>query len=109
MLFAAVFCFVIQHALFRIFASVFFARVAHPIVVVCLLLCMVSVGAQVALVARGGSSFADKVRVLQSLGAAAIIVSQNCDVWPYTMMDSATSGTGCSIPAVMIRQDHGAR
>src|SRR5690349_5731529 len=59
------------------------------------------VSPQIALVERGGSSFAEKVRKLQTLGAIAVIVSQNCDVWPYTMQDSATGGEGCSIPAVM--------
>jgi hypothetical protein len=64
---------------------------------------------QIALVDRGGTSFADKARAAQRLGALAIVVVQNCDVWPYTMVDSATNGAGVTIPVCMVRKEHGTR
>jgi Ring finger domain/PA domain len=41
----------------------------------------------IAVVQRGGTTFASKALRLQAAGAAAVIVLQTADVWPYIMKD----------------------
>ena len=66
---------------------------------------------RVVVLKRGAVSFARKARVAQEAGAAALLVVQTCDVWPYTMMDKAGESTAAgyeqAIPALMLRQEHG--
>ena len=66
---------------------------------------VVCVGA-VVLLRRGKVSFAKKALSAQSSGAAALIVCQSFDVWPFVMTDSTNEllGVELNIPVVMISQ-----
>ena len=58
------------------------------------------------LLRRGKVSFAKKALSAQSSGAAALIVCQSFDVWPFVMTDSANEllGIELNIPIIMISQ-----
>jgi len=56
---------------------------------------------------RGACTFAQKVVRAEAAGAAAVIIIQTLDIWPYTMTDSTGEGRGISIPAFMMSTKHG--
>ena len=60
----------------------------------------------VVLLKRGKVSFATKAISAQSSGAAALIVCQSFEVWPFVMTDSASElyGVELHIPVIMISQ-----
>jgi hypothetical protein len=57
---------------------------------------------------RGGITFVEKIRRAQTAGAAAVLVIQTLDQWPYQMSDSTNTST--ELAAVfMISKSDGAR
>mmetsp|Transcript_34004 Transcript_34004/g.67603 ORF Transcript_34004/g.67603 Transcript_34004/m.67603 type:complete len:425 (-) Transcript_34004:37-1311(-) len=73
-------------------------------------------GAAVVLKRGGGATFAAKALRAQAAGAAAVVIEQTADVWPFTMKDSAGEcqnaprGSGLlTIPAVMLRSEDAAK
>lgn len=56
---------------------------------------------------RGACTFAQKVMRAEAAGAAAVIIIQTLDIWPYTMTDSTGEGNAISIPAFMMSVKHG--
>ena len=64
---------------------------------------------QIVVMDRGVVSFANKIQRAEAAGAVAVIICQNCDVWPYTMTDSKNEAKDLKIPAIMIRKEHGKR
>jgi len=68
------------------------------------------VSGRVLLLRRGRTTFAQKYKLALSLGAAALIVAQTLDVWPFVMTDSAgeieaaggESGAEAAMPCYMI-------
>ncbi|GMF23252.1 unnamed protein product [Phytophthora lilii] len=56
---------------------------------------------------RGGCTFARKVLRAQAAGAAAVIIIQTVDIWPYTMTDSTGESKDVTIPAFMMSMKHG--
>jgi len=59
---------------------------------------------------RGGCSFVDKVRRAQQAGAAAaVVVQQPSQKWPFTMSDTANAGADVELPSLMVCADDGAR
>ena len=63
--------------------------------------------------ARGRVTFAAKALAAQAVGAAAVLVTQTADVWPYVMRDSTSESDGgggtppLAIPVLMISRHHG--
>mmetsp|Transcript_11941 Transcript_11941/g.15617 ORF Transcript_11941/g.15617 Transcript_11941/m.15617 type:complete len:393 (-) Transcript_11941:276-1454(-) len=58
---------------------------------------------------RGGVTFATKALQCQSVGAAAVVICQTADVWPYFMKDArgqAQEGS-LSLPVMMIKKADG--
>uniref|UniRef100_A0A7S4BD77 RING-type domain-containing protein n=1 Tax=Chrysotila carterae TaxID=13221 RepID=A0A7S4BD77_CHRCT len=62
---------------------------------------------KVVLMQRGGCSFVDKVRRAQSAGAAAAVVIQTGDVWPFSMSDTQMQGTDVTLPSMMLSSRDG--
>jgi Ring finger domain/PA domain len=63
----------------------------------------------IAVVQRGGTTFASKALRLQSAGAAAVIVLQTADVWPYIMKDPKQEAKGVlRTPVCMVNKAAGA-
>ncbi|RLN71008.1 hypothetical protein BBJ28_00002487 [Nothophytophthora sp. Chile5] len=62
---------------------------------------------QIVVMKRGGCTFARKVLRAQAAGAAAVIIVQTMDVWPYTMTDSTGESKDVAIPAFMMSAKHG--
>jgi len=58
---------------------------------------------------RGGCTFSAKALNCQRAGAAAVIVAQTVNVWPYEMTDSTGQGDEVRIPTVMVKREHGAQ
>lgn len=56
---------------------------------------------------RGACTFAQKVLRAQAAGAAAVIIVQTMDVWPYTMTDSKGESRAMTIPAFMLSTKQG--
>lgn len=56
---------------------------------------------------RGVCTFAQKVLRAQAAGAAAVVIVQTVDVWPYTMTDSKGESKAVAIPAFMLSTKHG--
>jgi len=56
---------------------------------------------------RGGCSFVDKVRRAQAAGAAACVVVQTGDVWPFSMSDTTGAGADLELPSLMLRPADG--
>eukprot|EP00750_Incisomonas_marina_P032056 INCI8796.1.p1 GENE.INCI8796.1~~INCI8796.1.p1 ORF type:complete len:432 (+),score=63.71 INCI8796.1:150-1445(+) len=56
---------------------------------------------------RGGCTFAAKALRCQAAGAAAVIVIQSVNVWPYVMTDSSGDGKTVTIPILMVKKEHG--
>lgn len=56
---------------------------------------------------RGGCTFAAKALRCQDAGAAAVIVIQSVNVWPYVMTDSSGDGESVTIPILMVKKEHG--
>ncbi|KDO18789.1 hypothetical protein SPRG_14925 [Saprolegnia parasitica CBS 223.65] len=65
------------------------------------------VQSKIVLMERGACTFANKILRAQTAGAAAVIIVQTADVWPYTMTDSSGEGVGITIPAFMISAKQG--
>lgn len=64
---------------------------------------------RMALMARGGISFAAKVAAAQEARAAGVVVVQQAGgVWPFTMSDSKGEAGGVQIPSVMVHAQAGA-
>ena len=66
-----------------------------------------AVEGKVLVVKRGKSSFAAKAKLAEEMGAAALLVINTADVWPFIMGDSTGEGKAVQIPCVMIRKDQG--
>jgi Ring finger domain/PA domain len=63
----------------------------------------------IAVVQRGGTTFASKSLRLQAAGAAAVIVLQTADVWPYIMKDPKQEAKGVlKTPVCMVNKAAGA-
>eukprot|EP00953_Heterococcus_sp_UTEX-ZZ885_P031581 16557-Heterococcus_DN1.PRE.1 len=63
----------------------------------------------IAVVQRGGTTFASKALKLQAAGAAAVIVLQTADVWPYIMKDPKQEAKGVlQTPVCMVNRGAGA-
>jgi Ring finger domain/PA domain len=63
----------------------------------------------IAVVQRGGTTFASKALKLQAAGAAAVIVLQTADVWPYIMKDPKQEAKGVlKTPVGMVNKAAGA-
>lgn len=56
---------------------------------------------------RGACTFAQKVLRAQAAGAAAVVIVQTMDVWPYTMTDSKGESKAITIPAFMLSTKQG--
>lgn len=59
---------------------------------------------------RGVCTFASKALRANAAGAAAAVVVQTHDVWPYVMEDSkgeAKAGGGLDIPVCMVSKEKG--
>ncbi|CAM9537560.1 unnamed protein product, partial [Phaeothamnion confervicola] len=65
----------------------------------------------VAVVDRGTITFASKALKAQAAGAAAVVVMQTADVWPYVMKDTAGEAAvgALRIPVCMVSRAVGAR
>ncbi|CAN0527199.1 unnamed protein product, partial [Ectocarpus sp. 8 AP-2014] len=64
----------------------------------------------VLLMDRGVCTFASKALRANAAGAAAAVVVQTHDVWPYVMEDSkgeAEAGGGLNIPVCMVSKEKG--
>ncbi len=70
---------------------------------------LTDVRGKIALVWRGGCSFVEKMRRLQTAGAAACICVQTQPVWPFTMSDTANAGGDVILPSLMVNQPDGER
>lgn len=66
-----------------------------------------SFAGRLVLMRRGKVSFVDKCRLAQKHGAAAVVVEQSTDQWPYVMGDEAKLGGDITIPCVMISKKDG--
>lgn len=65
---------------------------------------------RLALLARGGPSFALKVGAVQRARARGALISQSAGAkWPFTMADSKGDGADVSIPSAMVPADAGAQ
>ena len=65
---------------------------------------------KIVVMGRGKATFASKSLRAQSAGAIAVVIVQNCQVWPYTMTDGkGEAGAELTVPVLMMRQDHGQR
>ncbi|TMW66075.1 hypothetical protein Poli38472_003840 [Pythium oligandrum] len=68
-----------------------------------------SIAGKIVVMERGTCTFAQKVLRAQSAGAAAVIIIQTFDVWPYTMTDSKGESSVITIPAFMLSMKQGQR
>lgn len=62
---------------------------------------------KIVIMERGACTFAQKTLRAEAAGAAAVIIIQTLDVWPYTMTDSTGEGKSLDIPAFMMSASHG--
>ena len=62
---------------------------------------------RVILLKRGKVPFAIKAQRAQMAGAAAVIIVQTFDMWPFVMTDSSTEGLPITIPVLMISSPDG--